>query len=66
MAIDFHFMKRLMRSVDEEVERFGIELTPEEVARRFAFAINAGERDATRIRALTLGIDAPPVSWLFH
>ncbi len=66
MSVDLEFMTQLIYSLDAEVEKFNLDITQEEVARRFALAINAGERDATRIRALTLGINAPPVSWVFH
>lgn len=66
MSVDLDFIARLMRSLDDEVEKYKIDLSKDEVARRLACAINAGERNPLRIRALTLGTEAPPVSWLIH
>jgi hypothetical protein len=66
MTIDLKLMERVLRAIDDEVTRLDIDLSEHQITQRFADASNRGERDPMRLRALTLGIEAPVGSPLRH
>ena len=66
MASDILRFRELLASFEDEALCLEIYVPHEQLARRFAEAINRSERNPARLRALTLGIDAPPGSPAFH
>ena len=54
---DSSFLNSVMDAVIRDVLVNELQVTPEEIAERFAVAALSGERDFNRLKALTLGAE---------
>ena len=54
---DSSFLSSVMDAVIKDVFANRLQVTPEEIAERFAVAALSGERDFSRLKALTLGAE---------
>jgi hypothetical protein len=54
---DSNFLNSVMDAVIKDVLANRLQVTPEEIAERFAVAALSGERDFNRLKSLTLGAE---------